>query len=107
MRALKINEKHFGKDHPETGITLINLGAAYYNFNDLKKSYEYQKRAYDIFLKSYGPGHQHTKLSYQYLQDINHSNNLNSLFGVQSNNPNPTYMQNLLNLLMGLPRNNP
>ena len=33
-RALKIDEKHFGPEHPSTGITLANLGLAYGNLGD-------------------------------------------------------------------------
>ena len=33
-RALKIDEKYFGPEHPETGTTLNNLGVAYGNLGD-------------------------------------------------------------------------
>ena len=62
-RALKINETHYGPDHPSTGITLTNLGNAYGSLGDYAKAVEYTKQAYTIFKKFYGDSHGYTKLA--------------------------------------------
>ena len=59
-RALKIKEKHFGPEHPETGTTLNNLGNAYGNLGDYQRQKEMLERALKIDEKHFGPEHPST-----------------------------------------------
>ena len=56
-RALAIKEKHFGPDHPKTGITLRLLGIVYYNEGNYEKQRQMLERALAIREKHFGPDH--------------------------------------------------
>ena len=56
-RALARTEKHFGPDHPKTGITLTNLGSAYGDLGDSEKQRQMLERALAIKEKHFGPDH--------------------------------------------------
>jgi len=51
---LKINEKHFGKDHPQTGMILTNLGNAYGSLGDYNKQRDHLVLSLKILEKHFG-----------------------------------------------------
>ena len=58
-RALAINERTYGRDHPNVAITLMNLGVAYGQLGDAAKKRKYVTRAVTILEGAYGPDHPH------------------------------------------------
>eukprot|EP00971_Amphidinium_carterae_P194018 3849549-Amphidinium_carterae.1 len=54
-RALRIQESHYGQEHPEVAITLTNLG-------DAAKQRDYQERALRIEESRYGQEHPHVAI---------------------------------------------
>ena len=48
-RALEIDERHYGKDHPQTGMTLNNLGTAWGELGNYEKKKDLLTRALEIF----------------------------------------------------------
>jgi tetratricopeptide (TPR) repeat protein len=56
-RALAINERHYGPDHPNVATILTNLGNAYGSLGDTQKSRELLERALVIDERHYGPDH--------------------------------------------------
>ncbi len=56
-RALTIQERHYGPDHPEVATTLVNLSNAYESFGDAQKKRELLERALTIKERHYGPYH--------------------------------------------------
>ena len=54
-RALAIQEKHYGPDHFEVAITLVNLGNAYGDLGDPQKQKELLERALPIFERQNHP----------------------------------------------------
>jgi tetratricopeptide (TPR) repeat protein len=56
-RALAIEERHYGPDHPEVAITLTNLGNAYGDLGDTKKKHELLEQALAIKERHYGLDH--------------------------------------------------
>ncbi len=56
-RALKIEEAHFGPEHPNVASTLGNLGSAYSALGDAKTAKNYYERALKIYEAHYGPEH--------------------------------------------------
>ena len=57
-----IKEHLLGKDHPHTAVTLVNLGEAWLEAK-VDNALNYQKSAYEIFLKCFGESHPYTKLA--------------------------------------------
>ena len=47
-RARAIEERAYGRDHPEVAITLMNLGNAYYQLGDYAKARDLQERSLAI-----------------------------------------------------------
>jgi hypothetical protein len=56
-RALVINERHYGLDHPGVAATLTSLGHAYGSLGDAQKHRELLERALAIKEKYYGLDH--------------------------------------------------
>jgi nephrocystin-3 len=56
-RALKIDEKNYGPDHPMVAIRLSNLAALLYSMNRLQEAETLMERALKIDEKNYGPDH--------------------------------------------------
>ncbi len=56
-RALTIQERHYGPDHPKVATTLVNLGSVYGSLGDAQKSRELLERALTINERHYGPDH--------------------------------------------------
>eukprot|EP00971_Amphidinium_carterae_P156540 3103138-Amphidinium_carterae.1 len=56
-RALRIEESHYGPEHPQVAITLANLGNAYGDLGDASKKRDYLERAMRIQESHYGPEH--------------------------------------------------
>jgi len=56
-KALAIDEKVYGKEHPAVAIRLNNLGSAYDDLGDTKKAITYYQQALDIDEKVYGKEH--------------------------------------------------
>ena len=57
IRALRIFEKHYGKDHPRTATILANLGNIWGQLGDYEKKKDLLTRALEIFEKHYGKDH--------------------------------------------------
>jgi tetratricopeptide (TPR) repeat protein len=60
MRALKIDEKTYGPDHPEVATDVNNLGSVLKDLGDLQGAKEHFGRALAIFQKSLGEDHPST-----------------------------------------------
>ena len=56
-RALAIDEKSFGPDHPDVARDLINLAALLKDTNRLSEAEPLMRRALAIDEKSFGPDH--------------------------------------------------
>ena len=56
-RALEIDEKSFGADHPKVAITLNNLATLLHATNDISEAEPLMRRALAIDEKSFGPNH--------------------------------------------------
>ena len=61
-KVLAIEERHYGKDHPETAITLTNLGNAYGDLGDASGQKALLERALAIFERHYGKNHPETAI---------------------------------------------
>ena len=61
-RALAINERAYGRDHPTVALTLFNLGVAHGSLGDNSKKRELLERVLPIWTRAYGNDHPHTKL---------------------------------------------
>ena len=59
-RALAINERTYGPDHVELGITLWNLAMAHGRLGDYEKKRKILERALAINESFYGPDHSET-----------------------------------------------
>jgi tetratricopeptide (TPR) repeat protein len=62
-------EKHYGKDHPQTGITLTNLGNAWGSLGDYEKQKDLLTRVLEISEKHYGKDHPQTGITLDNLGD--------------------------------------
>lgn len=62
-RALVIDEKTYGPDHPDVAGTLNNMGTAWYTLGEVKKTIDYFERALAIIEKTYGPNHPKVAIS--------------------------------------------
>src|SRR5207249_11293715 len=60
-RALQIDEKSFGADHPNVAISLNNLAQFLQDTNRLSEAEPLMRRAFIIFLSSLGIEHPNTK----------------------------------------------
>jgi tetratricopeptide (TPR) repeat protein len=56
-RALEINEKSFGPEHPDVAIDLNNLAQLLQATNRLKEAEPLMRHALEIAEKSFGPEH--------------------------------------------------
>eukprot|EP00971_Amphidinium_carterae_P151316 3000068-Amphidinium_carterae.1 len=56
-KALRIEERRYGPEHPQVARTLGNLGNAYGELGDASKQRDHQERALLIFESHYGPEH--------------------------------------------------
>ncbi len=60
-KALAIELKQLGPDHPDVAISYNNMAYVYKAKKDLAKAKEYWEKAYAIYLKKLGPNHLDTK----------------------------------------------
>ena len=60
QRALKIDEKALGPDHPDTATALNNLAGLYQSMGDYAKAEPLYQRALKIDEKALGPEHPDT-----------------------------------------------
>ena len=60
-RALAIDEKSFGKDHPDVATDLNNLAQLYKATNRYQQAEPMMRRALKIFENSLGPDHPSTQ----------------------------------------------
>ena len=67
---LFIKERNYGKDHPETAITLVNLGNAWGSCGDYRQKKDLLSRALEIFEKHYGKGHPETAITLDNLGNV-------------------------------------
>ena len=63
QRALKIDEKALGPDHPDTAQTLNNLAELYRSMGDYAKAEPLYQRALKIKEKALGPDHPDTAMA--------------------------------------------
>jgi len=61
QKALAIDEKVLGKDHPDTATTYDNTAGVYDDQGDNAKALEWYQKALDIREKKLGPDHPYTK----------------------------------------------
>lgn len=61
-RALNVQKKLLGEEHPDTYNTYNNLGGAYECTGDFKQAAEYFSKAYDGFRKILGEEHPTTQI---------------------------------------------
>jgi len=59
-KAWDLIEKHYGKDHPQTGSTITDLANVYGSLGDYNKQKDLLLRALDIKEKYFGKDHQYT-----------------------------------------------
>ncbi len=69
-RALKIDEKALGPDHPEVARKVNNLGLVLREMGDLKSAKKYFNRALEIRRKYLGEDHPYTRDSRNCLDSI-------------------------------------
>jgi tetratricopeptide (TPR) repeat protein len=62
-QATDVTEKHFGPDHPDTALSLNNLGYLLHAQGDLAGARPYCERALAIWEKALGPDHPDTTTS--------------------------------------------
>ncbi len=74
--VLAIHEEIYGVDHPDTIMTLNNLGALLLGRDDRTGAKYYLKRAFLISKKILGPDHPSTAALLTNLQTLNHSHSL-------------------------------
>ncbi len=67
-RALSIDRKNFGENHPKVAIRYNNLGAAYDSLGDHSKAIECFDRALAIFIQFLGHEHPNTKKVQRHLE---------------------------------------
>ncbi len=63
LRALAIDEKVYGPDHPKVGIRASNIGQVLKAQGDLAGALQYTRRALLILQATYGPDNPATKIS--------------------------------------------
>jgi tetratricopeptide (TPR) repeat protein len=61
QRALKIDEKVYGPDHPTVATIASNIGQILQDKGDLEGALSYSQRALKILENSYGPDNPRTK----------------------------------------------
>jgi tetratricopeptide (TPR) repeat protein len=59
-QALKIRQQLFGEQHPDTALSIYNVGKTYVELGDYKKALDYQLRALEIQKKLLGEHHPDT-----------------------------------------------
>ncbi|NIW93871.1 MAG: tetratricopeptide repeat protein [Phycisphaerae bacterium] len=70
-RALAIDEKALGPDHPNTAMDLNNLGYLLQAMDDLAAARPYLERALAILEAKLGPEHSNTKIVRENLASLN------------------------------------
>ncbi|MCL2086850.1 MAG: tetratricopeptide repeat protein [Oscillospiraceae bacterium] len=63
-KVLEINEKTFGKEHPETATIYNNMAAVYVEMGDYAKAFELYEKTLKIDEKVFGKEHQKTATTY-------------------------------------------
>jgi len=71
QKALKIDEKVFGNEHPMVAIRYINIGFVYYSQGDYFRALEYYHKALKIQKKVLGDNHPTTINTYNIIEKIN------------------------------------
>ncbi|MCP4346204.1 MAG: tetratricopeptide repeat protein [Desulfobacterales bacterium] len=66
-KALELDLKNFGDNHPNVAIRYNNLGGAYNSLGEYGKAIGYFERALDIIKENYGEQHPHVAGSYNNL----------------------------------------
>ena len=66
-RALKIDEAHYGPDHPNVALRLNNLGALSYGARDFAAAVAHFRRALTIYEKHLPPEHPDLQRSRRHL----------------------------------------
>jgi len=61
QKALAIDLKKLGPEHPSVGMSYLSIGAAWWGKKDLTKAKEFIGKGHAILLKKLGPNHPNTK----------------------------------------------
>src|SRR5262249_22254142 len=69
-RALAIDEKQLGPDHPSVAIRLNNLGMLFKQLGDMPNARRYLSRAYEIFYPGLGTDHSYTRMCKENLDGL-------------------------------------
>jgi tetratricopeptide (TPR) repeat protein len=69
-QALHIDIINFGKRHQKVAYRFNNLAIAYLELGQTDMAIEYFEQAYEIFCNLFGPDHPDSKLTFEWLEDI-------------------------------------
>ena len=61
QRALEIQTRVFGSEHPSVAMSYFNMGLVYRSLGKAEEAREMFTKTYSIFLKVLGPDHPHTQ----------------------------------------------
>ena len=70
QKALEIDLKEFGPEHPEVALRYNELGLAYENMCEYDRAIEYYQKALKIALKKLGRNHPYTKIYQKNLDSV-------------------------------------
>ena len=71
QKAIQINEKVHGNDHPDVAISKFNMAILLGNMDKKAESKQMFREAADIFRVALGADHPHTKMAEQNAVDSN------------------------------------
>ena len=66
-RAMAIDEKVLGQEHPDTAIDYINLGTLQVTLGEIEAGRALLERAARVFAAKLGPNHLYTRIALQHL----------------------------------------
>jgi len=72
LKALDINEKILGNEHPDTATTYNNIASVYNDLGAYKEALEWYKKALDIDEKVLGKEHPYTATTYSNIAKVYH-----------------------------------
>ena len=70
VKALEIQEKTLGENHPDTAISYNGMASAYRGLGNYKKALKYYKKTLSIREKTLGENHPHTVMMYDSIGSI-------------------------------------
>lgn len=69
-KAMEIQERILGKEHPDTANSYNNIGSLYYAEQDYHKALEYFEKALKIYKEKLGEGHSKTQKTQEWVDAI-------------------------------------